>query len=82
MDNAKHGVIYFSMGSFLKSTDLPRPLVAELLKMFGQLKQTVIWKFETDLPDVPKNVHIVDWAPQPSILGNKPSKATNFPSHC
>lgn len=70
IDNSKHGVIYFSMGSFLKSNSLPRPLIAALLKMFGELKQTVIWKFETDLPDVPKNVHIVHWAPQPSILAH------------
>ncbi|KAJ8709298.1 hypothetical protein PYW07_009124 [Mythimna separata] len=70
IDNSKHGVIYFSMGSFLKSNSLPKPLIAELLKMFGELKQTVIWKFESDLPDVPKNVHIVQWAPQPSILAH------------
>ncbi|KAJ8709297.1 hypothetical protein PYW07_009123 [Mythimna separata] len=70
IDNSKHGVIYFSMGSFLKSNSLPKPLIAELLRMFGELKQTVIWKFESDLPDVPKNVHIVHWAPQPSILAH------------
>ncbi|KAJ8711856.1 hypothetical protein PYW08_008810 [Mythimna loreyi] len=70
IDNSKHGVIYFSMGSFLQSNSLPKPLVAELLRMFGGLKQTVIWKFETDLPDVPKNVHIVHWAPQQSILAH------------
>ncbi|XP_063896948.1 UDP-glucosyltransferase 2 [Helicoverpa armigera] len=70
IENSKHGVIYFSMGSFLKSNSLPKKLVQELLNMFGQLKQTVIWKFETNLPDVPKNVHIVHWAPQPSILAH------------
>lgn len=43
----------------------------ELLQMFGELQQTVIWKFEDNsLQDVPMNVHIVNWAPQPSILGN------------
>ncbi|XP_035452793.2 UDP-glucosyltransferase 2 [Spodoptera frugiperda] len=71
IDNSKHGVIYFSMGSFLKSNSLPRKLVMELLQMFGELKQTVIWKFEDNsLQDVPKNVHIVNWAPQPSILAH------------
>lgn len=69
MDNAKHGVIYFSMGSLWQSKALPKSLISGLLKIFGELKQTVIWKFEDDLKEVPKNVHIVQWAPQPSILG-------------
>ncbi|CAH1636144.1 unnamed protein product [Spodoptera littoralis] len=71
IDNSKHGVIYFSMGSFLQSKTLPKKLIMELLQMFGEFKQTVIWKFEDNsLQDVPKNVHIVNWAPQPSILAH------------
>lgn len=68
MDSAKHGVIYFSMGSNLKSKDIPKVIKDGLLKMFGELKQIVLWKFEEDLPNVPQNVHILKWAPQPSIL--------------
>ncbi|XP_068619918.1 UDP-glucosyltransferase 2-like [Battus philenor] len=71
MDNAKHGVIYFSMGSNVKSKELPDEIKKELMKMFGGLKQTVIWKFEEDLPNRPKNVHIVQWAPQHSVLAHK-----------
>ncbi|XP_023943056.2 UDP-glucosyltransferase 2-like [Bicyclus anynana] len=71
MDNAKHGVIYFSMGSNLKSKQFPEVIKLDLLKMFGKLKQTVIWKFEEDLPNRPSNVHIVQWAPQQSILAHK-----------
>ncbi|XP_022815720.1 UDP-glucuronosyltransferase 2B10-like [Spodoptera litura] len=71
IDNSKHGVIYFSMGSVLKSNSMPRKLVMDLLQMFGEFKQTVIWKFEDNsLQGVPKNVHIVNWAPQPSILAH------------
>lgn len=68
MMSAKNGVIYFSMGSNLKSKDWPEKVKTDLLIMFGELKQTVLWKFEEDLPNVPKNVHILKWAPQPSIL--------------
>lgn len=68
MDNAKNGVIYFSMGSNLKSKLMPDELKQNFLKMFGSLKQTVLWKFEDDLPNTPNNVHILKWAPQPSIL--------------
>lgn len=71
METAKNGVIYFSMGSNLKSKDWPETIKQGLLKTFGQLKQTVLWKFEEDLPNVPKNVHILKWAPQPSILSHK-----------
>lgn len=57
------------MGSNLKSKDLPEIIKKSLLKMFGELKYTVLWKFEEVLPDLPKNVHILKWAPQQSILG-------------
>ncbi|KAL4701882.1 hypothetical protein ACJJTC_008991, partial [Scirpophaga incertulas] len=70
LDNAKHGAIYFSMGSTWKSSTFPKEMKRDLLKMFGELKQTVIWKYEEDLPDTPANVHIVNWAPQQSILAH------------
>lgn len=69
MDEAKHGVIYFSMGSNAKSKDFPDVLKQNFLKVLGDVEQTVIWKFEEDLPNRPNNVHIVQWAPQTSILG-------------
>lgn len=56
------------MGSNLKSKELPDRIKIDLLKMFGTLKYTVLWKFEEDLPNLPGNVHIIKWAPQPSIL--------------
>ncbi|KAJ0172125.1 hypothetical protein K1T71_012098 [Dendrolimus kikuchii] len=68
MDTAQHGVIYFSMGTMMKSKTLPDELKRDFLNMFSKLKQTVIWKFEENLPNLPKNVHIVQWAPQQSIL--------------
>lgn len=71
MDSAKHGVIYFSMGSNLRSKTFPDKLKKELLTMFSGLKQTVLWKFEENLPDLPQNVKIVEWAPQQSVLGKK-----------
>ncbi|CAB3233302.1 unnamed protein product [Arctia plantaginis] len=79
MDNAPNGVIYFSMGSFWKSKDLPVNMIRELLVMFGELKETVLWKFEVNLKDLPKNVYIVQWAPQQSILAHPNCKL--FISH-
>ncbi|XP_050355009.1 UDP-glucosyltransferase 2-like [Nymphalis io] len=71
MDNAKHGIIYFSMGSNLRSKHFPIEVKQELLNMFAELEQTVLWKFEEDLPIRPSNVHILKWAPQQSILAHK-----------
>lgn len=69
MDNAKDGVVYFSMGSNLRSKDWPEETKQKLLQMLGGLKQTVLWKFEEQLPNIPKNVYISNWLPQLSILG-------------
>ncbi|XP_075984943.1 UDP-glucosyltransferase 2-like [Anticarsia gemmatalis] len=70
MDDAKDGVIYFSMGSNLKSKEWPEETKQSILQMLGGLKQTVFWKFEKMLPNVPKNVHISNWFPQLSILSH------------
>ncbi|CAB3233307.1 unnamed protein product [Arctia plantaginis] len=70
MDNAKDGVIYFSMGSNLRSKDWPEETKQKLLLMLGGLKQIVLWKIEEELPNVPKNVYISNWFPQSSILSH------------
>lgn len=68
MENSKNGVIYFSMGSNLQSSDMTDKMIKSLLNVFSKLKETVIWKFETDYKELPSNVHLVKWAPQLSIL--------------
>lgn len=78
-DNAEYGFIFFSMGSNWKSKDIPDHVKRGLLEVFAELKETVIWKLETDFPDLPKNVHIVHWAPQQSILAHP--KCLFFISH-
>ncbi|XP_028166367.1 UDP-glucuronosyltransferase 2B15-like isoform X1 [Ostrinia furnacalis] len=70
MDLSKHGVIYFSMGSTWQSKDIPESVTRGLLNMFGELKETVLWKYEENLPNLPPNVKIVQWAPQHSILAH------------
>lgn len=69
MDGAKNGVIYFSLGTNVKSDGMSEEMKQSLLKTFSKLDQTVIWKFETDMENTVPNVHLVKWAPQPSILG-------------
>lgn len=72
MDEAEHGVIYFSLGAYLQSSEMPVEKRTCLLKVFSKLKQRVVWKFESDnLQNVPKNVMIRKWAPQNDILAHK-----------
>ncbi|XP_014360114.2 UDP-glucosyltransferase 2-like [Papilio machaon] len=70
LDDAKEGFIFFSMGSMLQSSKMPETIKSGLLKIFGQLKQKVIWKFELSVPDKPNNIFMLDWAPQQSILAH------------
>lgn len=71
LDSASDGVIYFSMGSVLQSSDLPDYKRDALLEAFSELKQHVLWKWETDaLPALPGNVRVGKWFPQTDILGN------------
>jgi len=70
MDLAEHGVIYFSLGSVVKSSKMPRETVSFLLSELAKLKQKVLWKWEDDqLPNLPKNVMVKKWFPQNDILG-------------
>lgn len=70
MDDSTEGVVYFSMGSNLKSTSMPEHVKKGILESFSKLKQRVIWKFEDkSLSNIPDNVLIKKWLPQRGILG-------------
>ncbi|XP_018563276.1 UDP-glucuronosyltransferase 2B7-like [Anoplophora glabripennis] len=71
LDEATEGAIFFSMGTNLKSADLPKHKLDGILKAFSKLKQRVLWKFErTDIPNKPENVFISKWMPQTDILAH------------
>lgn len=69
MDNSKHGIIFFSLGTNLRSDTLDVKLRNLFLNAFSKIKETVIWKFESELEGLPKNVFIKKWLPQNDILG-------------
>ncbi|KAJ8980277.1 hypothetical protein NQ317_005135 [Molorchus minor] len=70
LDDATDGVIVFSMGSNLKSADFPEDKKAAVIKVFSKMKQKILWKFEEDLPEKPKNVKIMEWIPQRDVLAH------------
>lgn len=70
LDEATEGVVYVSMGSNLKSKDMPKEKKDILVKSLGKLKQKVLWKWEEEnMPNKPKNVETKKWFPQSDILG-------------
>ena len=70
LDEAPEGVVYFSMGSALQSSNLATEKREALLRVFSKLKHKVLWKWEDEvLPGRPKNVQIGKWLPQQDILG-------------
>ncbi|XP_005175208.1 UDP-glycosyltransferase UGT5 [Musca domestica] len=71
LDKAENGVIYFSLGSNIKSKDLSAQKIQMFLEAFRNLKYTILWKFEEDnLPNKPGNVITRKWFPQPSVLAH------------
>lgn len=70
LDNANEGVVYFSLGSNLRSAQLPNATRDAILKTFSKLNKTVLWKWEDEnMPNKPDNVVILPWMPQQAILG-------------
>ncbi|XP_058461327.1 UDP-glucosyltransferase 2-like [Malaya genurostris] len=71
LDEATDGVIYFCMGSNLKSAQFSVGKREAFLKAFSKLKQRVLWKFEDDsIPNKPANLMIKSWMPQNDILAH------------
>ncbi|KAJ4441095.1 hypothetical protein ANN_10945, partial [Periplaneta americana] len=71
LDEAPDGVIFFSMGSNLKSSKMKEGTIKALVEAFSKLKQKVLWKWETDsLPGQPKNLKLGKWLPQSDILAH------------
>uniref|UniRef100_A0A1I8QC65 UDP-glucuronosyltransferase n=1 Tax=Stomoxys calcitrans TaxID=35570 RepID=A0A1I8QC65_STOCA len=80
IDNTPYDIIYFSMGSNVKSKDFPSQILQMFNRVFSQLPYTVLWKFENhELPGKPSNVHINPWFPQIDILAEE--KVKLFISH-
>ena len=71
VESAEHGVIYVSFGSVIKASKMPEDKRKMMLSVFSRLKQKVIWKWETEMPDAPANVMISSWLPQTSLLAHR-----------
>ncbi|CAH0550301.1 unnamed protein product [Brassicogethes aeneus] len=76
LDNAKNGVIYFSLGSNVKSVNIDKNLQKIFLETMADLPYTVLWKWEADaLENKPNNVITRKWFPQQDLLAHPNVKA-------
>lgn len=75
ISEARHGVIYFSLGSNFFSNRMEEGKKRMFLDAFAQLQQRVLWKYEDDtLSNIPQNVMLRKWLPQTDILGKNLTK--------
>ncbi|KAH8278409.1 hypothetical protein KR018_002713, partial [Drosophila ironensis] len=71
LDEAEHGVIYFSMGMEILIRYLPDNMQEPLLQTFAQLKQRVVWKSDlSTMAGKSDNVFVISHAPQRAILAH------------
>ncbi|XP_066592301.1 UDP-glycosyltransferase UGT5-like [Prorops nasuta] len=69
MDEATNGLVYFSLGSNVRSDTLPIEIRDRFIQVFAELPFKVIWKFETgNIPNQPENLIVRQWCPQRQIL--------------
>ncbi|XP_074037416.1 UDP-glycosyltransferase UGT5 isoform X2 [Leptinotarsa decemlineata] len=71
LDSSSQGVVYFSLGSNVKSANLSIHLREVIINAFEEIPYNVLWKWESDyLPDCPENVMTRKWLPQQDLLGH------------
>lgn len=61
-------MIYFTFGSVVKMSTLPDNIKNAFKEALSRMPQRVLWKYEGEMKDVPKNVMIKKWFPQREIL--------------
>lgn len=67
--NKSDKVVYFSLGSNVKSAYLNKEKIQTIMKVLSELPYTILWKYEKDdLKDVPSNVIINKWYSQQDVL--------------
>lgn len=71
LDQSEEGIIYFSLGSNVKSKLLDKKKINLIMEAFSELPYKVLWKYENDvLLNKPSNVEIRKWFPQQDLLGH------------
>ncbi|XP_001947708.2 UDP-glucuronosyltransferase 2B7 [Acyrthosiphon pisum] len=68
IENSPQGVIFFTFGSTIKVSSLPENIEQSFKEALANVPQRVLWKYEGEMKDKPKNVMTRKWFPQREIL--------------
>lgn len=72
LDGAGEGAIYFSFGTYVRSSEMPPDRIKMILDAFERIGRRVLWKYDDEsIQNVPKNVLIRKWMPQNDILAHR-----------
>jgi len=61
-------VICLSFGSIILMSSLPETVLLAFHAALARVPQKVLWKYESEMKNKPKNVMIQKWFPQRDIL--------------
>ncbi|XP_071536700.1 UDP-glucosyltransferase 2-like [Panulirus ornatus] len=76
LDSSPVLVVLFSLGSTIRSEQLPSSVRGSLVRAFARLPYRVLWKWEGGaIPDLPPNVMTHSWLPQQDVLGHERVRA-------
>ncbi|XP_073820257.1 UDP-glycosyltransferase UGT4-like [Musca autumnalis] len=72
VSSAEHGVIYFSLGTNVKTKHLHPQVLEKIYNVLSKLPQKVLWKCddESNVPGNSTNILFRKWLPQADILGH------------
>jgi len=70
MDSSSDGVVFVSFGSQLRPEQMPKDKLEIFVESFRRIKMSVLWKWDAEVPNLPKNVRLSSWLPQQDLLGH------------
>ncbi len=71
LDGATEGVVYVSFGTVVRAAHMSPERRAAFLGAFKNLKQKVLWKWETEeMEGKPDNIMLSKWLPQQHVLAH------------
>ena len=70
LDDSPQGVVLVSFGTTLSPSAMPNSKKAIFIESFRELKIPVIWKWDSEIEDLPENVRVFDWLPQQDLLAH------------
>ncbi|XP_074028347.1 uncharacterized protein [Leptinotarsa decemlineata] len=68
LDGADNGVIYFSLGSNVKSKTMSNEFKKAIIGAFAEIPYKVLMKIDGELEGISSNVLVQNWMPQQDIL--------------